>query len=144
MICQWVLAFGTIAVAVVAVWGHVIKARWLGPKLCISLNDEKGERSEFNDGIMSRYYHIRVFNRRRATPAHNVRVVIKTLQRPNATGEMNPISLSGPLQMSWRFQGAHPQFQTIGAESICDLGYLRQGDDFRLSMLFHMFRFHQL
>ena len=137
MVCQWVLAVGTIALAVAAVWGHIIKQRWLGPKLCISLRNAKGERSEFSDGVISRYYHLRVYNKRRAVPAHNVRVVLKALYRPSANGEMNPVSLSGPLQLAWQFQGSNPQFQTIGAESTCDLGHLRQNECFRLCMLYH-------
>ena len=141
MVCQWILAVGTIALAIVALWGHIIRSRWLGPRLCISLRSENGERSEFGDGVMSRYYHIRVFNRRRSAPAHNVRIVLKSLFRPMANGEMSPTALSGPLQMAWQFQGSNPQFQTIGAESVCDLGYLRQDSDFTLSMLYHHFSF---
>jgi len=116
--------------------------RWLGPKLRIALKNPKGEVSMFNDGVLSRYYHLRVWNERRAAPAHNVRIVIKSLYRPSADGTMSQITLSGPLQMAWQFQGSNPQFQTIGAESTCDLGCLRQGEVFRLSTLFHHISFN--
>jgi len=92
--------------------------------------------SKFSDGVVSRYYHLRVWNERRVSPAHNVRFVIKSLYRPNADGTMSQTSLSGPLQLTWQFQGSNPQFQTIGAESTCDLGFLRQGEYFTLSTLF--------
>jgi hypothetical protein len=141
MVCQWVLAAGTIAVAIVALWGHIIRARWFGPKLRLALKNPKGEASMFSDGVVSRYYHLRVWNDRRASAAHNVRVVIKTLYRPSADGTMSQAPLSGPLQLSWQFQGSNPQFQTIGAESTCDLGFLRQGEPFRLSTLFHHISF---
>jgi hypothetical protein len=95
----------------------------------------------FSDGIESRYYHLRVCNKRRASPAHNVRVVIKALYRPNADGTMSQTPLSGSLQLAWQFQGSNPQFQTIGAESTCDLGFLRQGEPFTLSTLFHHISF---
>jgi hypothetical protein len=95
----------------------------------------------FSDGVVSRYYHLRVWNERRAAPAHNVRVVIKTLYRPSADGTMSQTVLSGPLQLAWQFQGSNPQFQTIGAESTCDLGFLRQGEHFKLSTLFHHISF---
>lgn len=141
MICQWVLAVGTFLVAVFALWGHMIRLRWFGPKLRIALKDRKGEVSMFSDGVVSRYYHLRVWNKRRAAPAHNVRVVIKALYRPSADGTMVQITLSGPLQLAWQFQGSNPQFQTIGAESTCDLGFIRQGEVFNLSTLFHHISF---
>jgi len=144
MICQWTLAMATIGLAAVALWGHIIRARWFGPKLRIALQNAKGEASEFSDGVMSRYYHLRVRNKRRAAPAHNVRVVVKALYRPRADDTMISAPLSGPVQLAWQFQGSKPQFQTIGAESICDLGYIRQGEDFRLSALYHSISFNTI
>jgi len=141
MICQWTLVVGTMILAVVALWGHIIRVRWLGPKLRLALKNPKGEVSMFSDSVVSRYYHLRVWNERRASPAHNVRVVIKSLYRPNADGTMSQTSLSGPLQLTWQFQGSNPQFQTIGAELTCDLGFLRQGEHFKLSTLFHHISF---
>ena len=141
MLSQWILAGGTIALAVVALWGHIIRVRWLGQRLRIALKNAKGEVSMFNDGVVSRYYHLRVWNERLASPAHNVRVVIKSLYRPMADGTMSLTPLSGPLQLAWQFQGSNPQFQTLGAESTCDLGYLRKGEHFQLSTLFHHISF---
>jgi hypothetical protein len=145
MICQWTLTVatiaGTIVLAVVALWGHIIRIRLLGPKLRIALKNPKGEVSMFSDNVVSRYYHLRVWNERRTVPAHNVRVVIKTLYRPCADRTMSQITLSGPLQLAWFFQGLNPQFQTIGAESTCDLGHLRKGEHFQLTTLFHHISF---
>lgn len=141
MVCQWTLSVGTIILATVAIWGHFIRVRLLGPKLLIALKYKKGAVSMFSDGIVSRYYHLRVWNERRASPAHNVRVVIKSLYRPKADGIMSQTTLSGPLQLAWQFQGSNPQFQTIGAESTCDLGYLRKGEHFQLSALFRNISF---
>ena len=31
MFSQWAVAAGTIVVAIVALWGHIIRARWFGP-----------------------------------------------------------------------------------------------------------------
>ncbi|SRR6266702_1841998 len=141
MVCQWILTVGTIVLAIVAIWGHVIRMKWFGPKLRIALKSAKGEVSMFSDGVISRYYHLSVWNERRASPAHNVRVVLRALYRPIADGTMSQITLSGPLQLTWRFQGNHPQFQTVGAESTCDFGYLRKGEVFNLSTLFHHISF---
>lgn len=141
MVSQWAVAAGTIVVAIVALWGHVIRARWFGPKLCLVLKNPKGEVSMFSDGVVSRYYHLRIWNERCGSPAHNVRVVIKELYKPNAAGTMSQTPLSGPLQLAWQFQGSNPQFQTIGAESTCDLGFLRRGEPFTLSTLFRHISF---
>ena len=141
MVCQWALVVGTLTLAIVALWGHIIRERWFGPKLKIALKNLKGEVSKFSDGVISRYFHLRVFNERRTSPAHNVRVVIKAIFRPKADGTMCLSPLSGPIQLAWQFQGSNPQFQTIGAESTCDLGYLRKNEPFRLSALYHHISF---
>ncbi len=141
MISQWVLVVGTLLLAAVALWGHLIRARFLGPRLQIALKSPLGEASKFSDGVLSRYYHLRITNRRRAAPAHNVRVVVKAVFRPRADETMVPAPLSGPVQLTWQFQGQKPQFQTIGAESVCDLGYIREGEDFTLSALYRAISF---
>jgi len=141
MVCQWAMVVGTLLLAIIALWGHIIKGRWLGPKLKIALKDQKGNKSEFSDGVISRYFHLRVFNERHAAPAHNVRVVIKNIYRPKADGTMCLSPLSGRIQLAWQYQGSNPQFQTIGAESSCDLGYLRQNEPFKLSTLYQSISF---
>ena len=142
MVCQWALVFVTLTLAIVALWGHIIRERWFGPKLKIALKNTKGEISKFSDGVISRYFHLRVFNERRTAPAHNVRVVIKAIFRPKADGTMCLAPLSGPIQLAWQFQGSNPQFQTIGAESTCDLGFLRKNEPFRLSALYSSISFN--
>jgi hypothetical protein len=144
MLCQWTLVLATLVLAAIAIWGHIIRARFFGPRLCVELKKTKGEMSQFSDGVLSRYYHLRVWNDRRAAPAHNVRVAVKGVFRPSADGTMTTSPLSGPIQLVWQFQGSKPQFQTIGAESVCDLGYVRQGEHFRLSVLQHAISFNPI
>ena len=141
IVSQWGLAVATMVLAVVAIWGHIIRNLWLGPRLRVGLKNPRGEVSTFSDGVVSRYYHLRVWNERRAAPAHNVRVVIRGLYRASADGTMALTPLSGALQLTWQFQGWNPQFQTIGAESTCDLGFLRRGEDFQLSTAFRQISF---
>ncbi|TSA52523.1 MAG: hypothetical protein D4R45_06930 [Planctomycetaceae bacterium] len=142
MVCQWAMVVGTLLLAIIALWGHIIKGRWLGPKLKIALKDPKGNKSKFSDGVNSRYFHLRVFNERHAAPAHNVRVVIKNIYRPKADGIMCISPLAGRIQLAWQYQGSNPQFQTIGSESSCDLGYLRQNEEFKLSTLYQSISFN--
>ena len=130
------LVLCTILLAVIAIWGKAIRAKYYGPLLNIELSDSKGNQSIFGDGIMSRYYHIVVRNKRRLSPAHNVRVVIRGILRLSSDGTMEPTIFPGPMQLAWQFQAFKPQFQTIGAKSFCDLGYIRKGEDFTLSILY--------
>ena len=137
MLCNWSLVVATIVLSIVAIWGHMLRARWFGPRLRLRLHDRRGEVSKFSDGAMARFYHLLVWNERRAAPAHNVRVVVTAVFRPSADGAMTPTALSGPVQLQWQFQPSKPQFQTIGAESVCDLGYIRQGEEFTLALPSH-------
>jgi hypothetical protein len=124
----WLGVIGTFILAIAAIWGDLIRAKFYGPRLQIRLENPRGEVSVFSDGVVSRYYHLRVSNNRRTSPAHNVRVVIKEIFKPAADGTMQPEPLSGPVQLVWQFQGSQPQFQTIGPDSICDLAYLRRNE----------------
>ena len=142
MVCQWAIAVGALLLAIIALWGHIIKGRWLGPKIKIALKNPKGNISEFSDGIISWYFHLRVFNERHAAPAHNVRVVINNIYRPKADGTMCLSPLAGRIQLAWQFQGHNPQFQTIGADSSCDFGYLRKNEPFKLSTLYQSISFN--
>jgi len=141
MVVQIALALGTIALAVMALWGHTIRMKLYGPKLKIELKNIKGTQSQFPDGVMSYYYHLRVKNENRISSAHNVRVVVKDLRRFDVNGNMKSESPSGPLQLVWQLQRYKPQYQTIGAESICDLGFIRKGENFQLSTLYRPISF---
>ena len=114
MISQWAIAVGTILgpilLAAIAIWGHKIKMWLHGPKLQVALKSQKGESFPWGDGVKSWYYHLRVWNERRLSPAKNVRVVVKELWKKGAEGTMIPITLSGPFQLAWQFQGSNPQW----------------------------------
>lgn len=142
MLVQWIFVVCTLLLAAIAIWGQTIRAMFYAPLLSIELRDSKGNQSRFGDGIMSRYYHIAVRNKRRISPAHNVRVVIRAIFRPSSDGTTKPMIFPGPMQLAWQFQASNPQFQTIGAESSCDLGYIREGEDFTLSTLYRSISFN--
>jgi hypothetical protein len=123
---------GTLLVAVLAIWGDLIKSHITGPKLVISLHDPQGEPTKMNDGKKARHYHLKVSNKRRWAPAKNVRVVLTNVIKPAADGSYPSESLSGPLQLQWQFSQTHQQYSFIGPDDICDLGYIKEGDKFYL------------
>jgi len=141
MVVQGVDALATLLLGVVAIWGDRIKAKLFGPRLELTLHDPQGELIPLrvqggSHTVPGRYYHLRVINPRRNSPAHNVRVVLTGVGRPSADGQLVPQRLSGPIQLGWQHQYARPQFQTIGPQSICDLGYVVEGGNFHISTLF--------
>jgi len=129
---QWIqlfVAIGTIAVAILAIWGQQITHfLGLGPKLQLQLPDPLGEIiiSSTGGGRVSkiRYYHVKVRNSHKWTQATNVRVVISEIARPAADGTYSQQQLVGPLQLMWRFAMYHPQYSVLGSDEICDLGYV--------------------
>ena len=130
---QWIqllVAIGTIAVAILAIWGQRISHfLGLGPKLHLRLQDPQGEFIISSGGgsvSKIRYYHVKVWNSHRWAQATNARVVINGIARPAADGRYTQQPLVGPLQLMWRFAKYHPQYCVLGPSEICDLGYVNE------------------
>jgi hypothetical protein len=129
---QMVMCIATFLVAIVAIWGDLIRSWWLGPKLRVILNNADGELTNFTNGKSVRYYHLRVVNDRDWAPARNVKVLVKKILRPAADGHWVDCSFSGPLQLAWQFPKSHPRFPFIGPDDVCDLGCVIKGERFAL------------
>jgi hypothetical protein len=135
---QIAVAVGTVAVAILAIWGDQVRHLFgLGPSLHVLLDDPEGESIAIAEGggrsTPARYYHVRVKNTHRWSQADNVRVVIVALSRPAADGTLAPEPLSGPLQLMWRFSAFHPNYSTVGPDDIADLGFMKKGKAFILT-----------
>lgn len=137
MISQWFVAGGTILLAIVAVFGGWLKQKVWQPRLALSLVNPAGEHSLSSKGVKLRYYHLSVRNNRRYCPAHNVRVLVTRFSRPDADGHFRKSEFTGAVQLAWQFAQTVPQFPTIGPEMICDLGFIRSNDCFRLVTITH-------
>jgi hypothetical protein len=133
LIIQGVGVVCTIVVAILAIWGDLIRSRFAGPKLRINLRSSKGELNYIQDRTPTLYYHLRVVNKRRGAQAKNVRVVLTGLLKSDRHGKFVDQTLSGPLQLTWQFPNIHPQYPTIGPEDFCDLGNLIKCRRFVLS-----------
>lgn len=130
---QGMAAAGTVAVAILAIWGEWVREKLAGPKLQLTLHDPEGEPLTISDGTPARFYHVKVINKRRWSPAKNVRVLLVKLNKPAADGSFPAAALSGPLQLTWQHPQFHPVFPTIGPDDVCDLGNLQQGRGFVLA-----------
>lgn len=139
-IIQLFVALGTIAVAILAIWGDRIRyTLGLGPKLDLTLIDPESELINISTSVdgattPARYYHLKVTNKNRWSKATNVRVVITGIAIPAADGSYISQPLIGPLQLMWRFSNFRPSlYGIVGPDEICDLGYLKKGERFILT-----------
>lgn len=143
---KWQLAinafvgFGTIVVAVLAIWGDWVRHLLGGaPKLTLAIRDPLGDliRTDHQGKSLTpqRYYHLLVANGRRWTQAQNVRVVVVEYFRLAPDGTFVRQPLSGPLQLMWQYAlvNPNPLYKTVGPNEICDLGFIVKGEDFKLT-----------
>jgi hypothetical protein len=130
----WFTAIGTLAVAIVAIWGDWIKARVAGPQIALALKDTKGDLTLRNDGTREIYYHVIVRNCRRWSPASSVRVLVVGLAKRRPDGSYFAEPLVAPLQLTWAFPTFHELFPTIADSDTCDFGAIdERSGRFRLS-----------
>jgi hypothetical protein len=141
-IIQLFVAIGTILVAILAIWGDWFRFKLgLRPGLVLSLHDPKGEFitiDESIDGLKiestpTYYYHLKVSNKKRWTQAINVRVVITSLLTSTSDGHLVNQPLAGPLQLMWRHSQFHPPYSIVGPDDYCDLGFIKRGQNFKLT-----------
>lgn len=127
-ITQVAIAVGTIAAVIVALFGGWLRARFAPPKLVLGLENELGVKTPVNltapDGstreALSRWYHVRVDNKRRWSPATQVQVFLLRIEEPDASGEYQ-ITWLGEIPIRWRDQEIKPLVRTIGYAADCDL-----------------------
>jgi hypothetical protein len=61
---QGVGVVATLLLAVLAIWGESLRARFTGPRLTVRLFKVDGELTQLGTGAPARYYHLRVENLR--------------------------------------------------------------------------------
>jgi hypothetical protein len=137
-LAQWASALLSAVIAILAIWGDLIRYRVAGPRLAVDVLNPDGERTVWKGPAIepkpTRFYHLRVSNGRRWAPARNVRVVLTGLARTRADQSFASVPLSGPLQLQWQFAIASPQFPTIGPYHTCDLGHVEGDSGFSLAV----------
>lgn len=146
----WVAAeaIGTWAIAIIAVWGDWLKSKIFPPILSVELLSRRGGElivAVFADGsqVQSRYYHLRVTNKRKYSPANKVQIVISSISTPGPTGEPQVI-LNEPLPLRWRHQEFQPLQLTIGHEERhADIVSVNERKQLILLTLFRTFNLQQ-
>ena len=127
---QIVMAFGTLLLAAIAIWGEAIRHKLMPPKLTLMEHNFSGDFTKQGDRKRVVYFHLRLVNERSWAPAHNVRVMCEAISRRTADGSsFREEPLIVPMQLTWSFQRFNEMWPTIGFGRCLDFGYLSEGDD---------------
>ena len=136
-VAQIFAALGTVSVAILAIWGEGVRAWIAGPKLELELNDAKGDLIPYGDGRKTYYYHLKVRNVRKWSPARSTRIMVVGIQKQSADGAFYPESHIAPLPLRWSHQQFHELSPTVGPDDVCDLGHVdRDADRFQLEVFY--------
>src|SRR2546423_431013 len=126
-------AIGTIAVAILAIWGDWVRARLVPGALRIEIHD-RGDLSHLTDQHGQPlpppnavyFYHFKVVNRKRWITPKNCRVLLKAMSRRDQNGIFQPSALSVPCQFVWAPAEITPSVIAIEHEQILDFGIVQQ------------------
>jgi hypothetical protein len=129
-------AVGTLAVAVMAVWGDWVRSKFFSPKLEVRLVDSKGDFNHITPTMQKvRFFHLVISNKRR-TLATNCRVMLRDIQKKAPNGQLQPLPTVYPLQLIWTPAEMGIYAQNISKDAVVDLGHVAEGADrFQLSIL---------
>jgi hypothetical protein len=128
LIIQSAIAIGTIAVAIVAIWGDYFRNKLFPPKAKIVFNNPDGTLTSYANGIPVWFYHLKVINQTLFS-LKNCRVFLKGIQKKGPDGSYDKIPLSVPHQFIWSPAGFEPVEILISKDHIFDFGSLRKGSD---------------
>jgi hypothetical protein len=127
-LAEWLTAVGTVGTVIVALFGNRLRALLAAPRLQIELGEggpngvRVGVRERF-DGkeidTVGRWYRLRVENKRRWSPAKDVRMLLLRLEQPDAAGNYRTHWV-GEIPLVWTNQQVVPLTPTIGAPHECD------------------------
>jgi hypothetical protein len=125
------IALGTVGAVIVALFGQAFRAKFFPPKLALSLADALGEgtrvritppaeSTEQPREEEARYYHLRVKNSRRWSPATEARVVLLQVEEPGPDGRLQ-VRWNGDIPLGWRHNSIFPPFRVVGPDAFADL-----------------------
>lgn len=125
LIIEGFVAFGTVAVAILAIWSDWFRFNLAPAKLTLIEHTPDGEPTTFApSGTRVMFYHLKVINQRRWLPAENCRVMLVGLSRRDPSG------ISVPMAVAWQFVWTPAEFTppaiTLLREQVLDFGYIEE------------------
>ena len=133
IIIQALIALGTIAVAVMAIWGAPIRATLLPPKVRISSCSREKILTRFsggaNYGPRVIYYHLQAENLRRWVPVKECRILLRQIAKRGPDGSFRQLPMNVPHQFVWSPSQFTPSEVTLTGGRTFDFGHLTEGED---------------
>jgi hypothetical protein len=139
--CRWwaqfivaaLVAAGTIGAVIVALFGK----KFHPPKLRLEVLDPGGKLGvesikDSSENMKVRYYHLRVYNKRRWAPARGVWVVLLQVEEPGLSGPL--VTFNEALPLTWRYPVVHNRRETIGQEAAADLCAVTERRELRIPL----------
>ena len=124
LVIEALVAAGTIAVAILAIWGEWFRSRLAPPKLTIRPHTLQGDPTRTSEGKPVMYYHLKVVNQRPWLAVTNCRVLLMGLSRRGPDGLFHSVPMAVPLQFVWAPAETTPTVITLVKEHILDFGLL--------------------
>lgn len=123
-------AIGTLAVAVLAIWGDWFRAKFAPGKLTIEIHNHAGDLTHLtlpNGGLMHTYFfHLKIVNKRHWISPKNCRVLLQAMSKRGPDNEFHPIPMAVPLQFVWAPAEITPPVVTIHHKQIIDFGIMTE------------------
>lgn len=137
-----VVAIGTLAAVVVALFGEWFRAKMFAPRLRLALASPRGDATPVTLMAPSgesrieqaRYYRVRVSNQVRWPKATQARVQLIRLEEPGPDGQLL-LKWTGQIPLEWTHQQIVPFERTIGPDASCDLCSVVKGKWLKLHPL---------
>jgi len=120
------VAFGTILLAILIVYGDIVQHYLVGPKLFIIVQDLLKEQiSTSSQGYINFYSHLIIENKRPYSIAKNVEVLVTSIRiKTDPQIDYQYIYWLGPVPLIWQFSSWENSFNSgqisIGPKRICD------------------------
>lgn len=119
-----------------AIWGERIRASLFKPQLRVMLDDPRGELTSEAITITAtgqvqqytrpaRYYHLSGRNSRRWPIAHDVRILLTRLEKPDPSGIPTTV-WTGEIPLAWEHAQIHFTSRSVGRPVRADLAVVAQ------------------
>jgi hypothetical protein len=136
---NWIAAFGVLGtwlVFVGAIWGEKIRSSLFKPRLSVMLDDPRGgvpitetisifTNSQQGQQVLqqyerlARYYYLSVKTERRWPLAHDVRILLIRLEKPDPGGQPTTV-WTGEIPFGWEHAQIQPASPTLGRPTRAD------------------------
>lgn len=118
---------GTLAIAVLAIWGDWFRSWLASPRIEIRPHNLRGTVTSFTNGPRVIYYHLKAINTRRWAVARNCRVILTTFYPRGPNQQFRASLVPVPPQFVWAPAELSPIVIDLSGEQIIDFGRIVEG-----------------